>query len=281
MKRLFCFGFGYCAAALARRLQPLGWSVAGTSRDPARRLAMAQAGVEAFDFPLAKPDRALAGASHILAAVPPDSAGDPVLAAHGRDIAGRHDLAWFGYLSTTGVYGDRGGAWVDETLALAPSGERGRRRAAAERAWAACDLPLHVFRLPGIYGPGRSPLQGVRDGTARRIERPGQVFSRIHVDDLATVLLASMTRARPGAVYNVADDEPAAPADVVAYAARLLDLPLPPRVTFDEAPLSATARSFWAESKRVSNRLVKAELGITLAYPSYREGLAALVRLSA
>lgn len=278
MTRLFCFGFGYSAAALARRLLPLGWAVAGTSRSAARRQAMAEAGIEACDFPLADPARALAGASHVLVCTPPGPGGDPVLAAHGRDLDGRPDLGWLGYLSTSSVYGDRGGAWVDETTPIAPTGDRGRRRAAAEAGWAALDLPWHLFRLPGIYGPGRNPLQAVRDGTAQRIDRPGHLFSRIHVDDLAAVLAASMLRPRPGAIYTVADDEPAAQAAVVAEAARLLGLAPPPLIDFEAARLGDMARGFWAESKRVGNRLVKAELGVRLAYPSYREGLAALAR---
>jgi nucleoside-diphosphate-sugar epimerase len=190
-------------------------------------------------------------------------------------------LAWVGYLSTTGVYGDRDGGWVDETSELRPSGARGRRRVAAETAW--LDLwrdrgvPVHIFRLAGIYGPGRSPFDALRAGTAKRIVKPGQVFSRIHVDDLASVLLSSIARPRPGAVYNVCDDEPASPADVVAHAAQLLGAPPPPLVSFDEAALSPMARSFYADNKRVSNALIKTELGVRLRYPDYRAGLAAIL----
>jgi nucleoside-diphosphate-sugar epimerase len=213
--------------------------------------------------------------------VPPDEAGDPFFDRHRDDIAGIRDLAWLGYLSTTGVYGDRDGGWVDESAELRPTGERGRRRVAAEAAW--LDLwrergvPVHIFRLAGIYGPGRSPFDALRARTARRIDKPGQVFSRIHVDDLASVLLASLARPRPGAIYNVCDNEPTSPAEVVAHAAALLGMPAPPLVPFEPAELSPMARSFYDDNKRVSNALIKAELGVCLRFPSYRGGLAAIL----
>ena len=194
-------------------------------------------------------------------------------------------LVWLGYLSTTGVYGDRSGGWVDEESELHPSGERGRRRVAAEAGW--LDLwrrsgaPVHVFRLAAIYGPGRSPIEALRVGTAKRIAKPGQVFSRIHVEDLASVLAASIARPQPGAVYNVCDDEAAPPEAVVAYAAGLLGIAPPPLVPFEEAGLSAMARSFYDDNKRVSNARIKSELGVTLRYPTYREGLAAILRAEA
>jgi nucleoside-diphosphate-sugar epimerase len=237
--------------------------------------------VEIFDrdHPLSR--KALDGVTHLLVSVPPDAAGDPVLAVHGEDIAGIEGLCWLGYLSTTGVYGDRGGGWVDESAELSPSGERGRRRVAAEAGW--LDLwrrrgvPVHIFRLAGIYGPGRSPFDALRAGMAKRIDKPGQVFSRIHVEDLARVLAASISRPRPGAVYNVCDDDPAAPEAVVAHAAALLGVPAPPLVPFEAAELSPMARSFYVDNKRVSNRLIKSELGVTLRYPDYRAGLAAIL----
>lgn len=273
-RRLLCFGFGYSARALARMLGP-DWTVVGTHRagEPADRLP--------FDRSHPLPPDAFAGVTHILVSVPPDEAGDPVSAQHAADIAAIPNLAWLGYLSTTGVYGDRGGAWVDETSELRPSGDRGQRRVAAEAGWLALHknqgVPVHVFRLAGIYGPGRTVFGALRAGTAKRIDRPGQVFSRIHVDDLARMLLASIGKPRPGAIYNVCDDEPAAPAMVTAHAAALLGIEPPPLVPFETAGLSPMAKSFWDDNKRVSNALIKAELGITLRYPTYREGLAAIL----
>jgi nucleoside-diphosphate-sugar epimerase len=213
--------------------------------------------------------------------VPPDRSGDPVFDICGEEIAALSGLAWLGYLSTTGVYGDRGGDWVDETSELSPSGERGRRRVQAERAWLdlwrRCGLPVHIFRLAAIYGPARSPFAALRAGTARRIDKPGQVFSRIHVEDLAQILRASIIRPRPGAIYNVCDDKAAAPEAVVAYAARLLGLPPPPLVPFEAAELSPMARSFYDDNKRVANTLIKDELGVQLRYRDYRAGLAAIL----
>jgi len=225
---------------------------------------------------------ALNGATHLLVSVPPDAAGDPVLAQHGGDIgtlAGQ--LSWLGYLSTTGVYGDRGGGWVDETAQLLPTGERGRRRFTAEQGWLQLwrdrGAPVHIFRLAAIYGPGRSALDALRAGTAKRIDKPGQVFSRIHVEDLANVLIASMERPRPGAVYNVCDDDPAPPAAIVTHAAELLGIEPPPLVPLEAAGLSPMARSFYDDNKRVANRLIKTELGVTLRYPDFRTGLAAIL----
>jgi nucleoside-diphosphate-sugar epimerase len=189
------------------------------------------------------------------------------------------NLRWAGYLSTTGVYGDCGGAWVDEDSPLAPNVERARRRVEAEQAWRAAGLPLHIFRLAGIYGPGRSAIDSVRAGTARRIVKPGQVFSRIHVEDIAQSVLASLDHPRPGAVYNLCDDDPAPPQEVIAYACRLLGVAPPPEIPWQQAlaTLSPMALSFYADSKRVRNDRMKAELGVTLAYPSYREGLRAIL----
>ncbi len=288
--RLFCFGLGYCALALARRLQAQGWSVAGTTRSEDKANNLAAEGIEVFLFdrgrPLEDPAAALAGTSHLLSSAPPGpevepGAGDPVLDHHRPDIAALEGLAWLGYLSTTGVYGDRDGGWVDEDSALTPTGERGRRRMAAEEAWLDLrerdGLPVHLFRLAGIYGPGRSALDVVRDGAARRIDKPCQVFSRIHVDDIAAVLLASIARPRPGAAYNLCDDEAAPPQEVVTYACELLGREPPPLVPLEEARLSDMARSFYRDNKRVSNARIKDELGVTLAYPSYREGLRAIL----
>ncbi|PWR21104.1 SDR family oxidoreductase [Zavarzinia aquatilis] len=281
MPRLFCFGLGYSALALAQRLGPRGFAIAGTVRtaDKAERLRAQGIEVHLFDRgqPLADPEAALAGTTHLLSSVPPDEAGDAVVDHHGDLLARHSGLLWAGYLSTTGVYGDRGGDWIDEGAAIAPTGARGQRRAAAEAAWSALGLPLHIFRLAGIYGPGRNAIAQLRAGRAQAVVKPGQVFSRIHVEDIAAVLEASIARPRPGTAYNVCDDEPAPPWEVIEYAADLAGLPRPPRIAFEAAEMSAMARSFWAESKRVSNRRLHEELGVTLAYPSYREGLRALL----
>lgn len=184
---------------------------------------------------------------------------------------------WVGYLSTTGVYGDRSGRWVFERSALAPQSVEARRRAAAEAGWTQTGLPLTIFRLPGLYAAGRSAFDRLRDGTARRIAKPGHVFSRLHLDDLASGLEASLDRPRPGAIYNLCDDEPSSSSEVTAHAARLLGVILPPEIAFGSAELSAAAQRFWAENRRVSNALAKAELGWRPAYPTYREGLAAIL----
>jgi nucleoside-diphosphate-sugar epimerase len=283
---LFCFGYGYSAAALARLLREEGWAVSGTCRSDGKRAALAAAGVRAFRFdrdrPLTDAAAVLADVTHLLVSAPPDATGDPVLDQHAGDIVAAPGLRWIGYLSTTGVYGDTGGAIVDETAPLRPTVERSVRRAAAECAWLDLHeshrLPAHVFRLAGIYGPGRNTLDQVRRGEARRIERPGHLFSRIHVDDIAAVLRASIARPNPGAVYNVCDDEPAAPADVIAFACRQLGVPVPPSMSFEEAlpAMSPMARSFWHDNRRVDNARIKRELGARLRYPTYREGLAAL-----
>jgi nucleoside-diphosphate-sugar epimerase len=274
--RLLVFGLGYSARALGRRLGP-DWEVAGTTREGADSALR-------FDRDHPLPAAAFAGITHLLVSIPPDAAGDPVTDNHGDDIAALASLRWLGYLSTTGVYGTRDGGWVDENADLRPTGGRGRRRVAAETAW--LDLwrtrgvPVHVFRLAGIYGLGRSAFDVLRAGTAKRIDAGTQLFSRIHVDDIAAVLLASIARPRPGAVYNVCDDEPAAQADVIAHAAGLLGVAPPPLVPLGQADLSPMARSFYADNKRVSNALVKRELRIALAYPTYREGLAAILAAS-
>jgi len=278
---LFCFGLGYSASALARLLDAEGWTVAGTSRaaETAMPACAHRFAWEIFDRDHALPAAALHGTTHLLVSVPPDRAGDPVLDCHRDDIAALPNLAWLGYLSTTGVYGDRGGDWVDETSPLLPTGERGRRRVASEarwlELWRARGVPVHIFRLAAIYGPSRSPFAGLRAGNARRIDKPGQVFSRIHVEDLARVLRASIARPRPGAVYNVCDDEAAPPEAVIAFAARLLGIAPPPLLPFAAAGLSDMARSFFNDNKRVRNALIKSELGVTLRYPDYRIGLAA------
>jgi nucleoside-diphosphate-sugar epimerase len=280
---LLSVGHGYSAQALARRLLPLGWHVTGTTRSDAKATTLAGTGVTALVWPGADLGPALAAATHLLVSAGPGPQGDPLLAVARDQVAAvAPQLAWVGYLSTTGVYGDHDGGWVDETAPLTPATERGAARVAAEAEWqalaAATGLPLHIFRLAGIYGPGRGPFAKVRAGTARGIVKPGQVFSRIHVEDIAQVLQASLDLPDPGAVYNVCDDDPAPPQDVLAHAARLLGLPPPPEIDWLEAEMSPMARSFYAESKRVSNDRIKRDLGVRLIHPDYRSGLAALLQ---
>ena len=284
---LFCFGCGYAAAALGRRLQREGWRISGTCRTDEQRSALQALDIEVHVFnrerPLEDAAGLLAAATDILSSVPPDEAGDPVLDVHGDTIAALPDVRWIGYLSTTGVYGDTGGAMVDETAPLEPTSERGLRRVAAERAWLDLrdrqGLPVHIFRLAGIYGPGRSAFDQIRDGRAKRIHRPGHVFSRIHVDDIVSSLRASIARPAPGRVYNVCDDEPAEPGDVMAFACNLLEVEPPPTVPFDAAAaeMSPMALSFWRDNRRVSNARLKRELGVELAYPDFRAGLTAIL----
>jgi nucleoside-diphosphate-sugar epimerase len=271
MPHLFCFGLGYSARALAKALAPRGWTVTGTSRS-------GEDGTLAFDGTKPLPRSAFDRITHLLISVPPGETGDPAINCHADDLKSlAPSLRWAGYLSTTGVYGDRGGDWVDETSPLIPTTARGERRLAAETAWQSLDLPMHIFRLAGIYGPGRNQLVSLLEGSAKRIVKEGQIFSRIHVEDIAGVLQASIDRPDPGRAYNVCDDEPCPPQDVVAYAAELLKIPAPPEVPFDAAELSPMAKSFYAESKRVSNRRIKDELAYRLLYPTYRDGLAALL----
>ncbi len=279
---LLSFGHGYSAQALERLLLPLGWEIIGTTRSPEKAQAMEARGITTRLFPGTDLSADLARATHILISAGPNEAGDPVLTEASdaiSKVAG--SKTWLGYLSTTGVYGDHAGGWVDETTPLTPSTERGRARVKAEAAWQdlakATGARLHIFRLAGIYGPDRGPFAKVRNGTARRIIKQGQVFSRIHVEDIAQVLLASMQAPKAGAIYNLCDDNAAPPEDVIAYAAELLGLPIPPAIKFEEADLSPMARSFYAESKRVRNTRIKEELGVTLRYPDYQTGLRALL----
>jgi dTDP-4-dehydrorhamnose reductase len=285
VSRLFCFGLGYSAEALARRLKAKGWSITGTARDPANVERLKGQGYEVCRF-TGEPGNAelpglLAGTTHLLLSIPPGPDGDPVLARYRDGIASLATLHWIGYLSTVGVYGDHEGALVDETAELKPNSARTKARMVAESAWLSLGeeigCPTQVFRLAGIYGPGRSALDKILAGTARRVIKPGQVFNRIHVEDIASVLEASIARPRAGAIYNVADNEPAPPDEVIAYAAKLLGLAPPPEVPFEEAELTPMARSFYGDSRRVSNARIKSELGVSLAYPTYRDGLKALL----
>ena len=278
-KILLSFGHGYSARALAARLVPQGWTIFGTTRNEAKFAALEGEGITPVLWPDGDLSAAFETASHLLISAGPDADGDPVLNRFRDQIAEMVPrLEWAGYLSTTGVYGDHQGGWVDEATPLTPSTRRGQMRVDAESDWRSVPgLPLHIFRLAGIYGPGRGPFEKVRQGTARRIVKPGQVFSRIHVEDIAQVLEASIDRPNPGAIYNLCDDDPAPPQDVIGHAAELLGLPMPPEVDFEAAEMSPMARSFYAESKRVSNARIKDELGVKLIYPDYRRGLEALL----
>ncbi|MBI1417077.1 MAG: SDR family NAD(P)-dependent oxidoreductase [Limimaricola sp.] len=277
-RTLLSFGHGYSARALARLLPARDWRIIGTTRNEDKLAALMAEGTEPRLWPGANMLPALDAATHLLISAAPDAEGDPVLRALRDEIAARAgQFQWVGYLSTTGVYGDNGGDWVDEDSPLNPATARGQARVQAEGDWAALGLPLHIFRLAGIYGPGRGPFAKVREGTARRIVKPGQVFSRIHVEDIAQVLAASIARPNPGAVYNVCDDDPAPPEDVIEHAAHLLGLPVPPAEDFETAEMTPMARSFYAESKKVRNDRIKDELGVVLQYPDYRAGLSALL----
>ena len=280
-------GCGYVASRLAETLREEGWRISATVRDENAAAALREKGCDVclFDGAASLPPQAWQGVTHVLSSIPPDEEGDPALRALGSDLCRTAPhLRWVGYLSTVGVYGDHGGAWVDENSPCRPVSARGKRRLAAERAWLAlherCGLPVHVFRLPGIYGPGRNPLRKALEGARKAlVVKEGQVFSRIHVDDLVSALVLSMNAPRPGAIYNVVDDEPAPPHEVSLFAHELLDLRPPPLVPFEQADLSPMARSFYGESKRVSNAKLKRELGWQPRYPTYREGLRALLPL--
>lgn len=289
MNHLVCAGLGYSARAVARRLAgDESWRITGTARAVADADAISAAddAVTGVAFDAVEPSPALAAAllsaTHLLVSAAPDASGDPLLNRHHADIAASRSLRWIGYLSTVGVYGDHQGAWIDEEAELKPVSQRSRQRVAAEEAWMALaretGLKLQILRLSGIYGPGRSAIDKVLDGTARRIIKPGQVFNRIHVDDIANAVLAGLAGTGTHTVYNVTDDEPAPPQDVIAHAAHLLGLPVPPDIPFESANLSAMGRSFYGELKRVRNERMKSDLGVRLSYPTYRDGLEALVR---
>ncbi len=291
--KLFCFGLGYVGRRLGLKLLAGGWRVAGTTRSLEKAEALRKQGFEVHLFDrghhLADPQRMLAGTTHLLTTIAPDAEGDVVIGQqHERlaDLGNDERFRWAGLISTTGVYGDAQGAWVDEETPPKPSGERGRRRLEQEEAWKRLSrragLPLHIFRLPGIYGPGRSALDQVKSGSARLIDKPGQVFSRIHVDDIVGALMVSMEKTRPDdaewpALYNIADDLPASSLEVTRHAFELLGKTPPAPIPFEEAAksMSPMALSFYADSRRVSNTRMKEELGYELIYPDYRAGLKA------
>lgn len=282
-KRLFVFGYGYTAAFLGLALQEKGWRIAGTTRDPEKYRTMREHGVESFlfdeDSSLPDPFRALQGTTHILFSIPPNDAGDPAFLAHMDDVLRIPGLEWAGYLSTTGAYGNRDGGWVDETSEVRPDTRRGVKRVRAEdqflSAWRAQGFPVHIFRLAGIYGPGRSALDSVRAGNTRRIEKPGFAFNRMHIADIVQTLLASIDRPNPGQTYNLSDDRPAPSHELISTACEMMGITPLPLTPFDLADLSPIARSFYADNKRVRNDRIKTELGVTLLYPDFIKGLQA------
>jgi nucleoside-diphosphate-sugar epimerase len=283
-KKLFCFGYGYSCDYLGHELlkQP-EWLVSGTTRTQEKRETLRKRGVQAhiFDYehPLADPSSILDGTTHLLISTPPGDGGDPAFKAHAQDIAKIKTLEWVGYLSTTGVYGDREGRWVDEASELRPSSKRGSRRVKAEEQWLSLlqshNLPVHIFRLAGIYGPGRSALDTIRAGSARCIEKPGHAFSRIHVEDIVQILQASIDKPSAGAIYNLCDDNPAPSHEIIAHACALLGRPVPALIPFEQADLTPMARSFYNDNKRVKNEKIKTDLGVALKYPDYKSGLEA------
>lgn len=285
MNHILFFGLGFSARALAARLAQRGWAVSATSRSEegaAKILAQGYA-AHVFDGSAPLAPHAFDGVTHVVVSAPPGPDGDPVLRQHAGDFAARaSQFRWVAYLSTTGVYGDHAGALVTEETPLTPNTERGHKRLLAETQWLdlwhSHGLAVHLFRLAGIYGPGRNQLLSLLDGTAKRVVKEGQIFSRIHVEDIANALEASMAKPNPGRAYNVCDDEACPPQDVVEWGAKLLGLPVPPAIPFEQAELSPMARSFYADSKRVSNARLKEELGFALRFPTYREGLTAIAK---
>ena len=286
-KNLLIFGMGFSASHFARRMLAKGWSVTGTSRSDAGCTRIAEMHTEAVQFDgvdetiTDELKSAIANASHILVSAGPNDAGDPVLNRCSDALENAPGLNWLGYLSTVGVYGNHMGAWVTEESECKPVSKRSVMRVAAENAWAEfgnkTDKPVQIFRLGGIYGPGSNPLEKLKNGKSRRINKPGQVFSRIHIEDIAGALDAAINNACAHQIFNVVDNEPAPPQDVIAYGAELLGIEVPPLVDFDDADMTPMARSFYGENKRVSNARLRDELGLILTYPTYREGLRALV----
>jgi len=281
-KTFFCFGYGYSCDYIAHDLMQMGgWNIAGTTRDIEKKQQLKARGFGAFLFddktPLTDPAYLLRDVTHILISTPPNDRGDPVFNVHGADFARFPNLQWVGYLSTTGVYGDRGGEWVDETTELRPTSKRGSRRRQAEEQWLSLyktdNVPVHIFRLAGIYGPGRSALDSVRAGLERRIYKEGHAFSRIHVEDIAGTILASIAKPSPGSIYNVCDDAAAPSHEVIEHACELLGRSVPPMVDFTAANLTGMTRSFYMDNRRVKNDKIKNELGLSLKYSDFRAGL--------
>lgn len=285
-KKLFCYGYGYVADNLARALvaQDPSWKIVGTTTDSDKLALMRQMGMKAYLFsdkmPFNDPIFAMGGASHVLISIPPNSDGDVVFKAHARDILNMHSIEWIGYLSSTGVYGNRDGDWVDETDEVRPTSERGSKRAKAETQWLKlrrlADIPINIFRLAGIYGPDRSAIDTVRAGYSKRVYKEGHAFNRVHIDDIIQVLIASMDQPSPGDIYNLADDDPVPSHEVIAYACELLGKDIPPLIQYEDDDMSPIAQSFYKDNKRISNKKIKEKLGIKLKYPSYKSGLDAI-----
>ncbi|MDG2340848.1 MAG: SDR family oxidoreductase [Paracoccaceae bacterium] len=275
---LLSIGHGFTAREFGKFVQANGWQVIGTTRSEAKTRELADLSVEPYIWPGSDLADSISKASHILVSAAPNASGDLFLNEYRAQLNASQNLKWIGYLSTTGVYGDHGGAWVDEETPVEPTTKRGQFRAAAEIDWMASGLPVHIFRLAGIYGAGRGPFQKLRGGSARLVKKKGQVFGRIHIEDIAQSLFASTQSPDPGRIYNLSDDEPAPPEDILGYAAKLLEIPMPPEVDFETADMTPMARSFYSECKRVKNDRMKSELGIELKYPGYKEALDAILK---
>lgn len=283
--KIFCFGFGFSAQGLARSLSTSDWEISGTCREPAKQNELSQMGWEGFIFDGNDSKSILPDffkeSSHLLISIPPKPT-DFVLDKFCSDILKKKDWQWIGYLSTTGVYGNKEGEVVTETSELKPTIDRAKRRLEAENRWLKLfsehKLPVHIFRCVGIYGRGRNPIETVRKGLGKRIDKPGYKFSRVHVDDLASVLIASINKPNPGSIYNVCDDEPIESRHVTEYACELLKAELPPLIAFEEANLSEMAKSFYLDRKTISNQKIKEELGVKLKYPNYKVGLESLLK---
>lgn len=283
MPHVLFFGYGYCARELARSLRGDGWDLSGTCRSDDKRQVMESDGVRPWlfdrDHPL--PAEAFFNVTHVVDSIPPDTQGDLVAQVHGDDLGNLDQLVWAALLSTTGVYGDRGGAWVTEDTAPQPTSDRSRQRVTAENEWTTLwrqhNVPAHIIRIAGIYGPGRNPLDLVRAGRASRIVKPDLTLGRVHVVDITGALRASMMSPRPGAIYNLTDDEPVAPQDITTYACELLGVEPPTEIPYETADMTPLMREFYSDNKKVSNERIKKELGYELQYPNYRAGLKALL----
>jgi len=280
-KNLFCFGFGYTASYLSQRLMPCGWTVSGTTTDEGKAEELADFGITSHIFetlnPLQDPYFLLKDVTHILISIPPDASGDLVCDIHGLDLAELPNLEWVGYLSTTAIYGNREGDWVDEETPTAPMSKRGSHRLRAEQQWLEMyhkdQLPVHIFRLAGIYGPGRSAIDAVRSGTARRIDKTGHTFNRAHISDIVQTLIASMDQPTPGEIFNVSDDMPAPSHEVIKYACELMGMDIPELIPYEQIDMAPIVRSFYKENKRVKNDKIKQMLGVKLICPNYKVGL--------